>query len=88
MSTTISIHVPPAIVAPRGAQWAAHAAVRLLLALRTAFAASPATTTPTLRDRAREAESVRRLAASVQAREPSFAADLYAAAARHESLEE
>jgi len=46
-------------------------------------------TSPTAaeRNRAREAEEVRELALSVERHSPGFAADLYAAALRHESLD-
>ena len=38
--------------------------------------------------RAREANEVRELARSVELQEPGFASDLYAAAARHEGLDD
>jgi len=66
---------------PRGARWAAAAFLRLIEALDFSrkSAAVP-------RDsRAEEAESVREMARSVEACDPGFAADLYAAADRHET---
>ncbi len=66
---------------PRGARWAAAAFLRLIDALdfsRTSAATQRAS-------RAEEAESVRAMARSVEASEPGFAADLYAAANRHEA---
>jgi hypothetical protein len=51
------------------------------------FGRRPATLREALvRDRALEAAEVRELARSVETHSPSFAADLYAAAAHHESL--
>jgi hypothetical protein len=46
------------------------------------------TVTAFARSRAQEAAAVRELARSFESSEPSFAADLYAAALRHESHEE
>jgi len=41
-----------------------------------------------IRQRAREASEVRALARSVEVESPGFASDLYAAAARHEGLDD
>jgi hypothetical protein len=41
-----------------------------------------------IRQRAREANEVRALARSVELESPGFASDLYAAAARHEGLDD
>jgi hypothetical protein len=82
------IRVHPAFTAqpaqPRGALWAAQAGAYVIGLLRQAFARS---TSNVARSRADEAEAVRRLAAQVQASDPGFAEDLYAAANRHESAE-
>jgi len=43
---------------------------------------------PSFRDRTREAEEVRALARSVEKDCPGFASDLYAAALRHEGLDD
>lgn len=69
---------------PRGARMAAEvftAGARLLA--RLAVGTAPAAT---LSSRAREAADVREMASSLQATDPGFAADLYAAADRHEKL--
>lgn len=81
--TTITLNVarPAFEAAPRGARWAAEAFARLMWALTPAPRALAST-------RAEEAEAVRRLAREVQDHDPGFAADLYAAAARHESLDD
>lgn len=69
---------------PRGARLAAEvftAGARLLA--RLAVGTAPAAP---LTSRAREAADVRDMAGRVQATDPGFAADLYAAADRHEKL--
>jgi len=69
---------------PRGARMAAEvftAGARLLA--RLAVGTAP---TAALSSRAREAAEVREMANGVQATDPGFAADLYAAADRHEKL--
>jgi hypothetical protein len=81
--TTVSVYAAVNTRAPRGATWAASAAVsvwRLLAGLvgRRAAAAAP---TP-----AAEAAAVRELARQFTVSDPGFAADLYAAADRHEAL--
>jgi hypothetical protein len=79
MSAVTTVQVRP-ISAPRGAQWAAQAAVALgdalhrLLARRAAAPRTPA----------EEAEALRRYAMGFRACDPGFAADLMAAADRHE----
>ena len=82
--TTITVHVPRSPEAPRGAIWAASAFAALWSLLAAAWRLAPKRELT----RAEEAAAVRRLAISVQASEPSFAADLFAAAARHEGIEE
>ena len=49
--------------------------------------ARSASSTTAERNRAREAEEVRELAMSVERHSPGFAADLYAAALRHENID-
>jgi hypothetical protein len=82
--TTITVQVPRSPAIPRGAVWAASAFAALWSLLTVAARMAPKRE-PT---RAEEAEVVRQLAIRLQATEPSFAADLFAAAARHESVEE
>jgi hypothetical protein len=79
--TTITVNVPaPRIVAvPRMAHGAGSLFARLLTL------ATPAPRAP--RSPAEEAAEVRELAYRVQRSDPGFAADLMAAAARHEGLE-
>jgi hypothetical protein len=69
---------------PRGARWAAVAFLRLIEALDL----SRVSATARRHSRVEEAESVRAMARSLEATEPGFAADLYAAANRHEALGE
>ncbi len=83
MSTTSTVdvmHVYPPFT-PRGASVAADLFTRL-----TRWLFTPAA--PKLETRAQQASSVRELAYSVMNTDPGFAADLFAAAARHESLED
>ena len=75
-STVSVLHVPtPAM--PRGSALAAALYTAAAGLFRRAPAAAPT--------RSQEAASVRELARSLQFTDPSFAADLYAAADRHES---
>lgn len=70
---------------PRGARAAAEvfvAGTRLIS--RVLFAAPARTPMDAVSVRAREAASLREYASRMQATEPGFAADLYAAADRHE----
>ena len=77
---TVTFHVPADVPAPRGAAWAAQAAaaVSRVIARRTAPRAQAKT--PSV-----EAARVRELARSYLNSEPAFAADLLAAADRHEA---
>lgn len=78
--TSITI-LPPAVVrVPRGALWAAEIFSRVL----AAFTPQRGAVVPQVPDRAAEASAVRELACSVASSDPEFAADLYAAADRHE----
>jgi uncharacterized protein HemY len=86
MSTTtapvsLRLAAGPATTTPRGARLGA-AMARLWLALG---GTKPA---PAARSRVEEAAEVRALARQVQRIDPRFAADLYAAADRHECLPE
>ena len=67
---------------PRGARVAADVFTAGLRLLNGLFRASA--TQRTLRDRAHEAAEVREMARKWERTDPGFAADLYAAAARHE----
>ena len=85
ISTTVHIEAVPASTrVPRGARIAAElfvSAARLVSALWVqARRVSPS--------RALEAAEVRRMAYELRNSEPGFAADLYAAAARHEALDD
>lgn len=73
--TTMKIVGLPQVSEPRGARWAAG----LFQAVVRAFGAAPKALT-----RAQEAAEVREMARQMQATDPGFAADLYAAADRHE----
>lgn len=78
--TSQTFHAAP--VLPRFARALAdvlHAGARLLSALWAATADTPA-------DMAADAERVRAMARAWEKTDPGFAADLYAAAARHEGL--
>ena len=80
--TTITITRPPTVQTPRGAIWAAQAAAAMLdlfERLHQRHAVEKAAL-----DRADEAAAVRRLADGWIDIDHRFAADLYAAAARHE----
>ncbi|MCB1998040.1 MAG: hypothetical protein H6933_18470 [Burkholderiaceae bacterium] len=73
--TTLNVVGMPHAAEPRGARWAAalwHAVASFLGAAPKALS------------RAQEAAEVREMARHLQATDPGFAADLYAAADRHE----
>jgi hypothetical protein len=78
--TTVTIQVAQRIQAPRGATWAARAAVSLVRAIAD-WRARRAPAAPSIA----EAAEVRALARSYLNSDPGFAADLFAAADRHES---
>jgi hypothetical protein len=79
MSAVTTVQVRP-ISAPRGSQWAAQAAVAMAGALHRLFTRhAGAPRTP-----AEEAEALRRYAMGFRTSDPGFAADLMAAADRHE----
>ncbi|MCY7315103.1 MAG: hypothetical protein LH480_05635 [Rubrivivax sp.] len=80
--TTITVRTPATVRAPRGAAWAADIFAAGLNAWRLAAEGRQqrlATST-----RQREAAEVRRLAQQMMAMDSRFAADLFAAADRHE----
>jgi hypothetical protein len=80
--TTITVIRPQAVAAPRAAAWAA----RLFLRLWNAVEAMAETRTARrqARSRAEEAASVRAYALEMEAIDPRYAADLRAAADRHD----
>ena len=78
--STVTIHVARRIHAPRGAAWAARAAAALVQAISN-WRARRAPASASIA----EAAQVRALARSYLNSDPSFAADLFAAADRHES---
>ena len=82
--TSQTFHPTPVLSIPRGARVAAEAFYSLLSGLTRLSAR--AVTAPVRGTRRTEAEQVRELARRYQQTDPGFAADLYAAAARHEGL--
>ena len=80
--TTITVTSPAVVVAPRGAAWAADFAARALSFLGALIDRRAETVQRSTR--AAEAAAVRRMADDVRTLDPRFAADLYAAADRHE----
>ncbi len=78
-TTTFAVLAVRTPAMPRGARVAA----KLFSSALNWLASAPAA--PTL-SRGEEAAPVRRMAYELQRTDPGFAADLYAAAARHESL--
>ena len=77
--TTATVHTPSPVAVPRGAIAAAWLAAKLVLAFRVITA--PVAVKP--RSRSREAAELR-VYAHQMCDDPRFAADLYAAADRHE----
>ena len=78
-ATTVEVLHVDTPATPRGATLVG----LLYTALASLFQRDPA-----VPSRAEEAAAVRELASRVASTDPSFAADLYAAACRHESLDE
>jgi hypothetical protein len=74
----------PALSIPRGARVAGDVFTAFLRLVGGLFSAS--TSARVRRTRADEAADVREMAARWERTDPGFAADLYAAAARHEGL--
>ncbi len=79
---TITVNTPATVRAPRGAAWAASAFALLLNGWRDAHARRQQRLAMSTRQR--EAAEVRRLAQQMMAMDSRFAADLFAAADRHE----
>lgn len=79
MSTVTTVQLHP-ISAPRGARWAAEAALALVDVLHRVFARRAAEP----RAPAEEADALRRYAMTFRTSDPGFAADLLAAADRHD----
>ncbi len=85
--TTITVNSPIPVTEPRGSVWAAQAASAILGFLgHTGQALRAGTRQASSKSRVREATHVRRLADSLREQDPRFAADLYAAADRHEQV--
>jgi hypothetical protein len=81
--TVVSIHVPSQTTAPRGSVVAANWAFWLLSRLQVLKAQRAERRL--VEDRRAEAAAVRRLAREMSVQDPRFAADLLAAADRHEA---
>jgi hypothetical protein len=77
----ITLHAPAPVAVPRGAEWAASAFATLLGYVERVWTASSERQAHS--QRIDEAVALRRLAADVSRYDPSFAADLFAAADRH-----
>lgn len=80
--TTITVNTPAKVAEPRGAAWAANAFARLLKWMDANAARREAQRAEA--SRVSEAARVRLYAQEVMAQDPRFAADLFAAADRHE----
>jgi hypothetical protein len=80
--TTITVNTPAKVAEPRGARWAAVAFARLLKWMETTTAQRELKRV--VQSRTAEAARVRMYAQEVMAQDPRFAADLFAAADRHE----
>jgi hypothetical protein len=80
--TSITIHAPATVAAPLGSQIAADAFGRVLAWFSSVADAQVAQRQDV--DRVTEANRVRRFANEMLGQDPRFAADLYAAADRHE----
>lgn len=80
--TTITVSTPAKVAAPRGAAWAANGFAAVLSWLEAL--GETRTERRALADRLAEAARVRIYAQDVLAQDPRFAADLMAAADRHE----
>jgi hypothetical protein len=84
--TTITVHSPSKVAAPRAAAWAANLFSAFATWMqRTGAERSEATRRHSqLSDRSRDAAALRSYAMRFAAHDPRFAADLMAAADRHE----
>jgi hypothetical protein len=83
--SSITVTGVPVVNAPRGAIWAAHAAVAVWNVLARWLAHNPLRVRSAVVEAAVEAAQVRALARRHAAADPGFAADLRAAADRHEA---
>ena len=81
--TSQTFHLQPVLDVPRGARAAAAVFLAGARLLRRLLQGAQATMTE--RSRAEDVERVRALAGRYAKTDPGFAADLYAAAARHEA---
>lgn len=88
--TTITFVSPAAVATPRGAVLVGEVFTRLRAVWRmlAQALAAPSAAAPVRSLRAREAANVREMARLYATTDPGFAADLCAAAARHESLDD
>jgi hypothetical protein len=84
--TSQTFHATPALSIPRGARVAATAFLALLAGVSRHL--HQQVTAPRRRSRTDEAAEVREMARHWEHSDPGFAADLYAAAARHEGLDD
>ncbi len=80
--TTILVHTPATVSAPRGAIWAGWLANRLVDGLRALSLGHQQRRAESVR--VAEASALRAYAHDIAQGDPRFAADLYAAADRHE----
>jgi hypothetical protein len=80
--TTITVNTPARVAEPRGARWAAAAFGRLLKWMEAS--AAERGEHRALQGRIAEAARVRLYAQELMGHDPRFAADLFAAADRHE----
>jgi hypothetical protein len=83
--TTVSVYAHALARTPRGSLWAANAALSAWGWLSRLFGRQTQSTAPSPTE---EAAAVRALACEFMTSDPGFAADLFAAADRHESLHE
>lgn len=80
MNNAVTLHIPATVTMPRGAAWAAAFFAATARAIHTLWEAMADDEQGSY---GRDAAELRRFAASLAKSEPSFAADLYAAADRH-----
>jgi len=83
--SSITVTGVPTVKTPRGAIWAAHGAVAVWAALSRWFAGNPLRVRSAVVEAAVEAARVRAMARRHASTDPGFAADLMAAADRHEA---
>jgi len=83
--TSITVHTPVKVRTPRAASWAAVAFTRLLSWFQSS--AAQRQERREVADRGAEAAAVRQYANRFASHDPRFAADLMAAADRHERTE-